>query len=99
MEAEEIELLREANGTAAVLTVDVHGCAYSCCGKGWHRRDGYWQQYRGRIDNLQLPTDEELAQGMVGTFMLYSMGVGTVSYVCAVRFSEVEAIESQGARI
>jgi hypothetical protein len=38
-----------------LVTVTVTGCAYSCCGKGWQRRDGYEQAYTGYIDNLQEP--------------------------------------------
>jgi hypothetical protein len=46
--------------------VVVNGCAYSCCGKGWQRRDGYWRTCSGRIiDNLKLPED-----GNAGTLML-----------------------------
>jgi len=66
------------------VEVVVSGAAYSCCGRGWQRRDGYEQTYRGWVDNYMPPKD----QGE-GTFMLYSPGLGTVSYVVAVRFAEV----------
>jgi hypothetical protein len=59
----------------------VNACAYSCCGRGWQRRDGYEQTYHGYVDNL---TDR--------TLMLYSVGIGTVSYVLAVRFFEIEEL-------
>lgn len=85
----ELELLRASainmGGDASVLEVTVNGCAYSCCGRGWQRRDGYWQDYRGWIDCLDVDR---------GTFMLYSPGIGTVSYVVAARFDEVEAVEA-----
>lgn len=61
-----------------VVEIRVNACAYSCCGRGWRRRDDYEQVYAGYVDNL---TD--------ATFMLYSMGIGTVSYVVAVHFSEL----------
>lgn len=64
------------------LEVVVSGAAYSCCGRGWSRRDGYEQTYVGWIDNF-LPDNDD------GTFMLYSTGLGTVSYVVACRFWEV----------
>lgn len=72
------------------VTVVVTGCAYSCCGRGWQRRDGYEQTYCGWVDNFRPPTvdgDDE------GTFMLYSPGLGTISYVIAVRFSEVADVQ------
>lgn len=67
-----------------LVTVVVTGCAYSCCGKGWQRRNGYEQTYTGYVDNLKEPDDFN-----VGTFMLYSPGIGTLSYVIAARFDEL----------
>lgn len=61
-----------------LVTVRVSGCAYSCCGRAWRRKDGYEQTYRGYIDCL---TDN--------SFMLYSLGIGTLSYVVAVRADEL----------
>lgn len=89
------ELLRESQrivqqgGDVEKLLVEVvvMSCAYSCCGRGWRRRDGYEQTYRGWVDNLEQPAGE-----MAGTFMLYSPGIGTVSYVVAVRFDEVQEV-------
>jgi hypothetical protein len=69
------------------VEIVVTGCAYSCCGRGWQRRDGHEQAYRGWVDNLELPQD-----GAAGTFMLYSPGIGTLSYVVAVRFDEVQEV-------
>lgn len=103
IDAGELELLRASainhGGDARVLEVTVSSCAYSCCGRGWLRRDGYEQVYRGWIDNLHIPRlkqddrvlDDEEFQGF-GDFMLYSAGIGTLSYVCAIRFDEVEYI-------
>ena len=82
----ELELLMRSSATHEPLDVVVHGCAHSCCGKGW-QRDGCWQTYSGRIDNLKLPEN-----GNAGTFMLYSTGIGTISYVIAARFDEVEEV-------
>lgn len=48
------------------------------------RRDGYEQTYHGYIDNFGEPEGNK-----VGTFMAYSLGLGTISYVLAVRFGEV----------
>jgi hypothetical protein len=87
---EELELLREAardHGRIVVITVT--GCAYACCGRGWRRRDGYEQVYRGYIDNLEEP--EHPGQRLV--FMLYAAGIGTLSYVVAVGADEVVAVE------
>lgn len=83
VDAGELELLRASQASGEPVSVIVHGCAYSCCGRGWMRRDSYLQTYRGRIDNL---TD--------GTFMLYSQGLGTIGYVLVVRFDEVEIVSS-----
>lgn len=78
------EVLRRVaiNGpeSGRTVAVQVTGCAYSCCGKGWRRRD-YEAVYTGYVDNLQ---DDDH-----GTFLLFSRGIGTVSYVCAIRFGEV----------
>lgn len=76
-----------------VVQVQVTGAAYSCCGKGWRRRDGYLQKYRGYVDNFELPEHE----GQSGTFMLYSQGIGTMTYVVALRFFEVEEVVVAGA--
>lgn len=73
-----------AEDRTRTVQITVTGAAYSCCGRGWTRRDGYEQQYVGYIDNLKPPED-----GMEGTFMLYSVGLGTISYVVACRFDEV----------
>ena len=70
------------------LRVTVNACAYSCCGRGWQRRDGYEQTYVGWVDNLKLSDGPH-----VGSFMLYSEGLGTISYVIAAGFDEVELVE------
>jgi hypothetical protein len=72
------------------VEVVVTGCAYSCCGGGWRRRDGYEQTYRGHVDNLRGPTTD----GAVGSFMLYSHGVGTLSYVVAVTLPDLALVEA-----
>ena len=87
MDADELALLERSQRDRSTLEVVVTGCAHSCCGRGWRRRDGYEQTYYGYVDNLHPPEGEAL-----GSFMLYSLGVGTLSYVIAVRFDEVEAI-------
>jgi hypothetical protein len=91
IDAAELELLRASQADHRVLDVAVNACAYSCCGRGWKRRDGYEQLYRGYVDNLQEPED-----GAAGTFMLYAVGIGTISYVIAVRFDEVELVSYVG---
>jgi hypothetical protein len=58
-----------------LVTIVVTGCAYSCCGKGWQRRD-----------------DHEESAG-AGTFMLYSAGIGTLSYVVACRDYELADVD------
>jgi hypothetical protein len=86
---DEIALLYESQrDKRKQLRLVVTGCAYSCCGKGWHRRDGYEQTYTGWIDNLRQP--DGAGQG---TLMLYAAGLGTVSYVIAARWDEVELVE------
>lgn len=88
----ELERLRLAvRNPGALVEIAVTGCAYSCCGRGWHRRDGHLQVYVGWIDNFA-----QAAPPADGTFMLYSPGVGTVSYVIAVRFAEVQAVGEPG---
>ena len=87
LEVDEVALLERSQRDRSMLEVVVKGCAYSCCGKGWQRRDGYEQTYYGYVDNIKSPEN-----GMAGTFMLYSLGVGTLGYVVAVRFDEVEAV-------
>ena len=78
-------LLREAaQDRGRIVTIVVTGCAYSCCGRGWRRRDGHEQTYHGWVDNF---TDREGEKA--GTFMLYNPGLGTVSYVLAVSDFEV----------
>ncbi len=89
IDAADWSLLREAaSGGRELVTVVVTGCAYSCCGRGWRRRDGYEQTYRGWVDNF-----EEREGAAAGTFMLYSPGLGTVSYVVAVRDFEVADVQ------
>lgn len=94
IDQETIDLLRDVvigSGTEREgqdVRVLVTGCAYACCGKGWQRKDGYLQKYTGYIDNLTFPERD----GQVGTFMIYGRGIGTVSYVVAVRFPEAEEV-------
>lgn len=91
LDAEDVQLLVDAQADKTrSVEILVSGCAYSCCGRGWMRRDGYEQTYRGWIDCLQL--DEHPQGPRWGTFMLYSPGLGTISYVVAVRFGEVLGI-------
>ena len=86
--ADELALLEQSQRDHSVLEVVVNGCAHSCCGRGWRRRDGYEQTYYGYVDNLHPPEGEA-----AGTFMLYSTGLGgSLDFVVAVRFFEVEAI-------
>lgn len=87
---EDLELLRSVavgggSQPGAIVEVVVDGCAYSCCGRGWERRDGYEQTYHGYVDNLREPDNVD---GQ-GSFMLYAAGVGTLSYVVAVLFHEL----------
>lgn len=90
LESAEVALLRASVADHRPLRIVVNACAYSCCGRGWRRRDGYLQEYVGYIDNL---TEPDEARGIVRTFMLYSVGLGTISYVVAVRDFEVELVE------
>lgn len=82
----DLEILREAAAgrTRQLVDLVVTGCAFSCCGRGWHRRDGYEQTYHGYIDHLS-----ETSM----SFMLYSPGIGTISYVLAVTFEEVADVQ------
>lgn len=94
IDAQDLDLLRASQADfSKTVTVTVTGCAFACCGKGWRRRDGYEQEYTGWIDNLNEVTDAEAARGMWGTFMLYSAGIGTLSYVIACRFDELVDVE------
>lgn len=106
MTGAELARLREAvRNPNRLVEVMVTGCAYSCCGRGWQRRDGYEQIYCGWVDNLVEPAVRTVKPsggapgGWVrdeGTFMLYSPGIGAVSYVIACRFSEVAAVGEPG---
>lgn len=93
MSDDEIALLRASaincGGDARPVAVTVSSAAYSCCGRGWQRRDGYEQTYVGWVDNLHEP--DGMAQG---AFMLYGVGLGTVAFTLAVVFAEVELVES-----
>lgn len=91
MTDDELAILRAASADKTRLVqIVVTGCAYSCCGRGWYRRDGYEQIYRGWIDNFREPVLVDTA----GTFMLYAPGVGGgLTYVIAVRFDEVQMVE------
>ena len=71
VDADELALLERSQRDRSTLEVVVNGCAHSCCGRGWRRRDGYEQTYYGYVDNLHLPEGEA-----AGTFMLYSTGLG-----------------------
>lgn len=83
---EDLILLRwAAEDRSRIVDVVVDACAHSCCGRGWRRRDGYEQTYRGYVDNLEEPEHD----GQALTFMLYSAGIGTLSYVIACRDFEV----------
>lgn len=73
-----------------LVEIVVNSCAYSCCGRGWLRKDGYEQTYRGWVDNLDF--DPHPQGPFYGSFMLYSPGIGTLSYVVAVRFDEVQEV-------
>lgn len=88
IDAHDLELLRQAaEQRGRIVQIVVTGCAYSCCGKGWHRRDGYEQTYQGWVDNFK--------DGEHGVFMLYSPGLGTLNYVVAVRFDEVADVQAR----
>jgi hypothetical protein len=73
-------------GDGRPVTIVATGCAYSCCGRPWTRRD-YEAQYTGYIDNY-----EERDGERAGTFMLYSQGIGTISYVIACRDYELQEV-------
>lgn len=91
LDAEDLELLREsARDYSKLVRVKVIGCAYSCCGKPWIRRDGYEQDYIGYVN----PLDESPPQV---TFTLVSPGIGTISYWCAIREGEVLGVEPHGS--
>lgn len=78
-------LIRQSAETHDILKLTVKGCAYSCCGKGWRRRD-YEAEYVGYVSGLK-------DDGEPWTFLLVSPGLGTVSYTIAVRDWEVELVE------
>lgn len=89
----DLELLRTVTvngGTTpgALVEIVVTDCAYSCCGRGWQRRDGYEQTFRGYVDNLREPDGPH-----IGSFMLYSVGVGTLNYVVACHWNAVVDVQ------
>lgn len=90
IDTRDLELLRTVtvNGGSSpgtIVEIVVSGCAYSCCGRGWLRKDGWEQTYRGYVDNLREPDNVD---GQ-GSFMLYSTGIGTLNYAVAVLFNEL----------
>lgn len=89
----EVQLLRESQADKTKhVAVRVTGAAFSCCGRGWTRRDGYEQTFVGWVDNLTDPDGDKQ-----GTFMVYNPGLGTISYVVAIRFFEVLDVEPVSA--
>jgi hypothetical protein len=92
IDAADLELLRESERTHTLLRVTVSGCAYACCGRGWQRRDGYEQEYVGYVN----PLNDESSPV---TFLLVAPGLGTISYTCAIRESEVLGVERRGAPV
>lgn len=94
LSTEELDLLETVNVSSRglrqgeIVEIEVHACAYSCCAKGWRRRDGYPQIYRGYIDNFERASHD----GQRTTFMLYAQGIGTLSYVVAVRDDEADSV-------
>lgn len=93
IDADDLALLQRSNDDKSFFVeVVVDGAAYSCCGRGWVRRDGYEQTYNGWIDNLT-----EKGPYSEGTFMLYATGLGTISYVVACRLYEVLDVRSMAA--
>ena len=61
VDPQELELLAHSQRFRDTLEVVARGCAFSCCGKGWRRRDGYEQAYYGSVDNVQLPEGDAVA--------------------------------------
>lgn len=83
MDGDELALLEASQADhAVILHVVVTACAWSCCGRGWQRRDGYEQEYWGWADNVD-----------GGTFMLYNPGLGAPSYVIACKTADVALVE------
>lgn len=65
-----------------VVHVVVRACSYTCCGRGWQRREGYEQDYYGYVGVL-----DDFA------FMLYNPGLGAPSYVIAAKIADIELAE------
>lgn len=81
IDAADRELLQLVQGTAEQVTIVVSACVYTCCGRD-RLREGYEQTYTGRIAHV-----DETA------FLLYANGIGTLSYVVAARYDDVEAVD------
>jgi hypothetical protein len=80
IDAGDLKLLQRAQGTAEQVTVVLSSCVYSCCGRSFARA-GYEQSYTGRIAHV----DDN-------AFLLYANGIGTLSYVVAARYEDVECV-------
>lgn len=83
MDSEDLAILQvAARASYRNVSVTVDACDYNCCGKGWLRREGYEQQYVGRVGVVDS-----------GMFTLTSLGIGTISYVISARFEDVLHVE------
>lgn len=81
IDAADLELLQTVQGTAEQVRIVVSRCAYSCCGREFLRA-GYDQTYVGRVAHVDATA-----------FLLYANGIGTLSYVVAARYDDVEAVD------
>lgn len=79
-DAEDRELIAQACAAKAWVELVVSGCAYTCCGRGFRRRDGYEQTYQGRVVST---TEDGLR--------LENPGAGS-TYVVLAAFDEVEDV-------
>jgi hypothetical protein len=80
----ELELLEHSQRYRTDVELVVDRCLFSCCGKGWRERADYEQTYHGYVDRLD--GDEDSA------FMLYSRGLGTLSYIVRMKLADVHEV-------
>lgn len=84
---DDLKMLKMSASTNDSIKVVVTGCAVSCCGRPWARRDGYTQTYYGRVNQIKL--DE---YGKPGSFVLFTAGIGTTGLIALIAFDEVEEL-------
>lgn len=87
MTPDEQALLAAALEDRQSVRIVVRGCDFSCCSRGWHRRE-YEQELVGRVAAHFEPDDD--TDGLV---LLNGDGISSIAYVARIRYREIEVVE------